>query len=734
MNINDRNKLAGIKYKELYGLIADDQQIGQFLALLRRQPNFARVSDEAAALEEDYNRMGDFLIEGYPDKDREVLFEQMLARAYAILQNLYLFNWLNSPLMRSYAAYANVPIEMENLKAALENHVQDVAMLQLEAPEMAARKKVELFEKHYALMERAFCSIAFSRQWSAEQSRQMAALLVSPTIDTIDAQLLVGALYVAVTNVPDAEKLRALMQIYRETTDDAVRQRALVALSFGASEDCQPFAPRHLLREELRKFFSHRSVAQQLGGIILLVAMCEQTGKGGGEAMKKMSSLFGSISFSMMNQPTEEDKLNNILHPEQEEQKMEQMSDNLEKLKDMMEQGVDIYFQGFKHLKRAHFFYTLSNWFVPYYPEHPELRDINPELAKSKIFEKLGDKSPFCDSDKYSFVISLGQVFNQLPKEVRDATMMGEIGPVPDTVGDTATNLRRSILQDLYRFHQLHPSKSAFFSPFTTENLCNTFGELLEDTTGAQCMRDAALQLSDRGFHREAISLYSLGTELNIPHQHYELGLLYYRAGDYIEADAELGKANLDDPDNEEVNRLYAKAAYKTGDIDTAGTLLEALCEKYPDDVPLGLMLGKVYYFRQEYKEAAALLYKYYYMNPGEPEVMRYLGISLICDRQSEKALRILDELTANSKNQPEDFFLKGLAQWLTGNRKGTVNSFAKYLQAKRPGSSIAALKAEFRPYKNLLEESGIGKLEISIIFDRACSRYRTLIGGGDRK
>lgn len=60
----------------------------------------------------------------------------------------------------------------------------------------------------------------------------------------------------------------------------------------------------------------------------------------------------------------EEDPMEDILHPEASEQRMEKLEATFGRMMDMQKQGSDIYFGGFSQMKRFPFFYDICNWFT----------------------------------------------------------------------------------------------------------------------------------------------------------------------------------------------------------------------------------------------------------------------------------------------------------------------------------------------------------------------------------
>jgi hypothetical protein len=175
---------------------------------------------------------------------------------------------------------------------------------------------------------------------------------------------------------------------------------------------------------------------------------------------------------------------------------------------DMEKQGSDIYFGGFSQMKRFPFFYTLSNWFVPFYLGHPALESVRKKLGENKFLQILFNSGPFCDSDKYSFALAMGSIIDKIPDSVKEMLNSGEavLGPVASNIDkESTTFLRRSYLQDLYRFFRLYPYRQDFRNPF--ENFSSVSGgpgfffhqfTVSENTFEEICVEFGALPLQTR--------------------------------------------------------------------------------------------------------------------------------------------------------------------------------------------------------------------------------------------
>ena len=79
-------------------------------------------------------------------------------------------------------------------------------------------------------------------------------------------------------------------------------------------------------------------------------------------------------------------------------------------------------------MKRFAFFYTLSNWFMPFSPEHPAIvKALNKSKDASGVISKLMAHAALCDSDKYSFALGFASVYENLPQQIRELVQQNNV-------------------------------------------------------------------------------------------------------------------------------------------------------------------------------------------------------------------------------------------------------------------------------------------------------------------
>ena len=150
------------------------------------------------------------------------------------------------------------------------------------------------------------------------------------------------------------------------------------------------------------------------------------------------------------------------------------IADRLQEINDLQMEGADVFMGTFSHLKGFQFFNEIANWFLPFMQQHTALAPLFGNNEKSKSLAQLISASEFlCNSDKYSFCLSLTQVpeeqrrllTSQLNEETIAMQEMAESDVYPKDKSRENTSNR--YIHDLYRFTKLFPRRNEFRDLFT---------------------------------------------------------------------------------------------------------------------------------------------------------------------------------------------------------------------------------------------------------------------------
>ena len=309
--------------------------------------------EKLETLRSEYNLMADYWMQGATDPERDEQYNRLLQRIYVLMANIAIHRHLSATSFLQQLHH-NVrqtwhPMNLETIRQEMENFVSEVAMLELEPEHTRKEKSLTLYKAHQQQMNQQFNYMLTSNIWSEGTGRMMEELLVSPTIDAIDQQLLVSAVMLSLMNRFDIVKFRTLVGVYRRSTDEHVRQRALVGWVLGIDDDMlQIYPDQRALIEELLK--SKRTCAELTELQIQMIYTMDAEKDTNTVQQEIMPDILKNNTFRVTKNGIEEmedDALEDVLHPDASEQRMEKLEQSFQRMIDMQRKGSDIFYGGF---------------------------------------------------------------------------------------------------------------------------------------------------------------------------------------------------------------------------------------------------------------------------------------------------------------------------------------------------------------------------------------------------
>ena len=160
---------------------------------------------ELLDLKTNYQLMTDYWQKGLDDPKRNDLYGKLLRRLNMFVSNLSIQDRIaHTPILQSCHQHASI-IRNDSSEASvrheLEDFVTNLAMLELEPPHVRGKKVIELYQKHQDYMSQLFNFIVTSDSWPDWQTNAFIDILLSPTIDVSDQQLVVSAVMLSAMNV-----------------------------------------------------------------------------------------------------------------------------------------------------------------------------------------------------------------------------------------------------------------------------------------------------------------------------------------------------------------------------------------------------------------------------------------------------------------------------------------------------------------------------------------------------
>lgn len=659
------------------------------------------------SVEQDFAMMREYMLHGMKDPHREELFRGIQRKLLDIEYDLSVRkNVLDAPLLQPYKnRLINRDLSVDALKMQLTNAADE--------------------QSHYDALTRAFFALIASYHWKKSDVKDWVEFLTSPDIRETDSATLVSALTLSLMENHSAVKAQCLAEIYVRSTSEAVRQRAFVGCII-AEGRYYSSNPRNKKRSEVALMACSPDFTQAVKEIYVQMLSCANAVNDSKEVRESiMPNIIKNQPFIITTEGIKErpadkgaDGKDAAYDPnadEREERGMEEMEHSVQKMVNMQRQGADVFFEGFSQMKKYSFFYKAINWFLPYYKEHPDIQTNIGSVKNSQFIDRVTEHGPFCESDKYSFVIAMSDIIKRVPENVRKMMENGEVGPIgmfPDSQGSpSASFLRLQYLQDLYRFYSLSTMSRGLYNPFSELDSCNVWLCSLDHISDADkkemCLfllkrtpgptgKSVITNILNAFEDKESYDyLFSYG-EYAMFTKHYNAAIERYN------------KCLALRPDNIPTLRSLARAYYTTGDYDKAASTFDALHTLQPNSLSHQLNYAMAMTKAGKGDDVVNLLYKLEYENPDNVNVNNTLGWTLMYVHKPEQALTTLQKTLAD-KNSKTSRVLNLAYAYLINNN---IAEGAKLLHSIPKESRLDSINED----AELLGMYSIGPAEIAIL------------------
>lgn len=675
---------------------------------------------ELEAVKNDYQLMVDYMERGFTDDKRASLYLSLLQRLYRVAADLEI-SWRCKNVIVYVDAFRisdHLNTSHDFIRSVLESFVSDVAMLSLLPEAERTEKAKDLYDRHQVFVNRLFNTLWTSCQWSDDDCAFYTGLMLSPMVDIVDQQLLVSAVTLGAMNQFDINKFKALTTVYQQSTDERVRQRALVGWVLSVFEGMDIFPEQD---EIIRKLCENKDTIRELYTLQIQFFYSQDTEKDNEKLQRDIMPYLvegSNITIGRLGiVEKEEDSLENILNQDAEDKRMEQMEEKVRKMMEMQKQGSDIYFGGFRQMKRFPFFNDLANWFTPFYIDHPALRTTIERIGQPNILETITNQGNFCESDKYSLAFAMESIINQIPGNIKE--MMGSEGafaPMGTTLDKSnPTYICRAYIQDLYRFFRLYRSSNELINPFIDNHkssfVADTFFFVYKSFIGTgldEYKMRLALYLYK---HKNMDKLVELMSTFHVEDTNYNI-LMGYINLYFGKPDVAYQIFNMvlqEDTENQWALKGMARAAMDCEDYDTAEHTYSQLLRLEPDNINYAVKRCVTLLKTERYAEAREELFRLDYQYPDNMNVKRVFAWTMLLDKSLDKASQLYDLILSDAP-MAEDYLNSGYCWWAKGNIGQAKNSFQAWITMTKGNKD--RLLEEIRNDQKVLDLYGITEID----------------------
>ena len=716
-------------YKAKKSLIL--QNLGQALheiTPLLSDYSYSALHERISNIKSDYELMLSYMRQGYADPSRDQVYRSLLRRLDGVVNEAnFKRKCANNARLSSYLSkVSQFSVTPHVINKTLEDYVSDLALNGLHGfSHNEDEQQIQL--RHHTFISHLFEQICFSGQWRRGDGVFYEELILSPTIDTKDACIMVSAITLSSITYFDIYKYLLLAHVYQKSTKESVKQRALVGWALTTT---RTHAIYDEVNEVMDAMVNDENTTLQLLELQTQMFFCLSAERDQAKISRYiMPNLMKNKGFDITKDgivEKEDDPMQDILDPGASDRAMEELEESFHRMMEMQRNGSDIYFGGFSQMKRYPFFYTLCNWFCPYYPSHPGISETRRKFSNEQFLTILGKNGPFCDSDKYSFALALSTIIDKVPENMRSMLNDGAaFGPTAsDELINTPSNIRLMYLQDLYRFFRLCDSRDFFYNPFGGEEGRNAIFmsyDIIKDHIHPDILERIGNFMMKRGEYLSlGVLLQSVSSERSTPQLLMLQGLYNMHKGLYSEAITCFQKSLESAPDNKRALSGLGRCAMYSGQYDLAETAYSHLVLQSPDNCNNELNLSIAMLNNGKASKACSSLFKLSYENPNNAKVTRVLAWCLLSCQKPEQALKQYRRLFDSGDSINEDLLNASYCHWVLGDLQQALSLMNKYRNLMDSENKDENLEAIIFKDKDVLVLNGLSLYDILMMIDMA--------------
>jgi len=690
-----------------------------------------QITEKLKELETNYRFMLHYLFEGVEDAERENVYRNLLRSLYEftddISDDLLKYNSPNIFYEKVRIEELKASVTISEYQLQLRNIAESISVLSLlEDNEDKLSKQRNLEVQRERIGSDMFNSVFISKRADENNLSEYISLIDSDDVPVRERCLFLSALTLNLFHRFDSRKLQALMHA---SASDAIqiRARAIVALVI----ILQMYDIRWSLYPELQNRLDTLSENPDFKKSVLQVIIqlirareTEMISKRITEEIIPEMMRFNSMAGKKLNM---EDLMNETdfseKNPEwQKELEESGLVDKLQEYSNLQMEGADVFHSTFAGLKNFPFFRDMSNWFLPFDTSYSEFTGLFPDQKNSLLKTAIVDSTHMCDSDKYSFCLSLLQI----SPEQREH-MMHQLGAESEQVKELqheAKAMNKSIdeevisnqyIQNLYRFFKLNPYRNNFFDIFKLKlNFYNkkSIAPLISDQ---ESMKKIAFFCFNKNQFKEALDIFDKLILID------ETGDLWQKIGycrqmlDNLQGALEAYlQADLLTPNNSWILKRIAHIYRSLKQPEHSLEYYQKAAKITPDNLNLELNIGHCYLELKQYDKALNCYFKVELLDDKNNKALRPIAWTAFLLHKFDLSKKYYEQII-NKKPNVHDYLNAGHVELCMGDSSAAIDMYRKAAGMNDKFSQFAEL---FEADKDILISSGADAQLFPFILD----------------
>lgn len=645
--------------------------------------------EEIVAQEEIYVAILRHISKGIHDPQRQTVYHHLQRALLKISDTLFalLITECYPQNMQEYYILFSKPGKKEQLFASLEDIVFGDILHVLTGGTAATIQRKELFSElfHFIFLSSVLCD---------DEQLFYQKLIISDKVYKHEKAMLVSALSLSCQRFFDEKKILLLVNCIEEGNKE-IAIRAMTGLIICLYQYDNRLFLYPACIERLNILFDDANRRDMAENLFIQLYRSADTEK----IIRKLQDEILPEVQKMQPKIIDHLQLDNLFNESQEGAKPEwekifsytpQLYNKLEELSKLQIEGADVFMHPFSMLKHFDFFHVLSNWFLPFYPEHDIIREMiasseHPDTMTTFV-QHIADSPFLCNSDKYSMCLNLKNIPPMQQKMMVNMFDMelGEFNAMAAEEeklykGKEEKKIFIQYMQDLYRFYQLHPLKDCVFNIFSSLLFFHRtfFYRFLQ-------LHDNAIKnIADFVFvkerYAEAGDMFAMLNEKNRTKEYTEkIAWCKQKTGFYMQAvDVYLEVEFFDRLENWHLKNI-AYCLLKDKKPEKALPYLLHAEELDANDKYTLTSLAQCYVELRDYEKAISYYYKLDFTYPGNTKIIRALAYCCLMLEKYDEAIIHYTKIQNDKSVTIFDIINKGHATWL---KEGFFAAFNIYKQ-----------------------------------------------------
>lgn len=679
-----------------------------------------------------YGYMLQYMKQGIDDPERSKLYTRLLTETWTIADQVRLI-LLDETVSGYYQTlhYRNrhTAVRLDECLHALETFQDDVAVCRLIADNN--QNLNHLLKRHEETNLKLFQAIWGNSEWTAEESGQMQAFLISELLRPIDLCLVVSAVTMSLQGCFDIRKCLWLLEAcqHKETV---VNQRALTGLLLTLNtypDRCQ-FYPE--LQSRISLANENGWLGKELSRISLQLLQSQETEKIDKKMreeiipeMIKNVSMIKGMKLGLEEMADENDR-----NPDWEKAfEKSGLGDKIREMNEMQMEGADIYMSTFAQLKSGPFFGQLSNWFYPFDLLHSSVSALfgSPATGENAVLNVILQSGFFCNSDKYSLCFTMAQLppsqrnlmLHQLtPQELNDM-MDNEQAKTMKQYAERPEVISNQYIHDLYRFFKLNQRRREFNDPFKEEFAFYDLPVLKGILDTSELLGNIADFHFRKEHYLEALTLYRRLEADNQTHADLfqKIGYCLQKEKKYAEAIEAYRKADILKPDHLWTIRHLATCYRQMHNFGMALEYYRKAETIQPENANILFFAGSCHAELEEYKDALQYFFKMDFLDNHSIKAWRGIAWCSFMTEKYEQAEKYYQKLLQDEQVLATDWLNAGHVAWVQHKTDVAADRYGKAIAMCGNKTDFLDL---FDKDRDILVRHGIREEDIPLMADIA--------------